>query len=105
MQIQLNEYTTQKLRDSLGERPGVFKLFTDTEGCGCNGVIVVQIINEPHLTDILVQTEPFTFYVDRQQESLFDDVMRLEADPNYPSFKLSSDSSLLGNNIRLKDVR
>lgn len=105
MYIQLNPLTTQKLKEGLGERSGFFKLFFDTEGCGCNGVIVIQIINEPHATDIEVQKEPFVFFVDRQQESLFDEQMRLEADENYPSFKLISDSGLLGSNIRLKDIR
>ncbi|WP_440962260.1 iron-sulfur cluster biosynthesis family protein [Paenibacillus nitricinens] len=105
MFIQLNSQTIEKLEKSLDERPGYFKLFFDTEGCGCNGVIVIQIISEPHHTDIEVQKEPFTFLVDRQQESLFDEQMRLEADENYPSFRLSSDSSLLGSNIRVKDIR
>lgn len=105
MFIQLNSQTIEKLEKSLGERSGYFKLFFDTEGCGCNGVIVIQVISVPHATDIEVQKEPFTFFVDRQQESLFDEQMRLEADENYPSFRLSSDSSLLGSNIRVKDIR
>lgn len=105
MFIQLNSQTIEQLEKSLGERSGYFKLFFDTEGCGCNGVIVIQIISEPLATDIEVQKEPFTFFVDRQQESLFDEQMRLEADENYPSFRLSSDSSLLGSNIRVKDIR
>lgn len=105
MNIQLNALTTEKLKENLGEQPGYFKLFFDTEGCGCNGVIVIQIISKPHATDIEVQKEPFVFFVDRQQESLFDEQMRLEADENYPSFKLSSDSNLLGNNIRVQDIR
>lgn len=61
MFIQLNSQTIEKLEKNLGERPGYFKLFFDTEGCGCNGVIVIQIISEPHPTDIEVQKEPFTF--------------------------------------------
>ncbi|WP_313636895.1 iron-sulfur cluster biosynthesis family protein [Paenibacillus sp. FSL K6-0276] len=105
MFIQLNPLTIEKLKENLGERPGYFKLFFDTEGCGCNGVIVIQIISEPYATDIEVQKEPFTFFVDRQQESLFDEQMRLEADEHYPSFRLSSDSSLLGSNIRVRDIR
>ncbi|WP_339315196.1 iron-sulfur cluster biosynthesis family protein [Paenibacillus sp. FSL R10-2734] len=105
MFIQLNTRTIERLKENLGERPGYFKLFFDTEGCGCNGVIVIQIISEPNTTDIAVQKEPFSFFVDRQQESLFDDLMRLEADENYPSFRLSSDSSLLGSNIRINDIR
>lgn len=105
MYIQLNTLTTDKLKESLGDRPGYFKLFVDTEDCGCNGVIVILIVNKPNITDIEVQSEPFSFWVDRQQESLFDEQMRLEADESYPSFKLISDSSQFGTNICVRDVR
>ncbi|MBT2288899.1 iron-sulfur cluster biosynthesis family protein [Paenibacillus albidus] len=105
MHIELDELTTRKLELNLAEKPGVFKLFVDTEGCGCNGVIVIRIVSRPDDTDIRIQTEPFTFYVDRQQESLFDEKMRLKADVDYPSFKLTSDSNLLGNHIRIQDLR
>lgn len=61
MHIELNALTVDKLKENLGERPGDFKLFFDTEGCGCNGVIVIQIISEPYATDIEVQKEPLHF--------------------------------------------
>ncbi|WP_338049218.1 iron-sulfur cluster biosynthesis family protein [Paenibacillus wynnii] len=68
-------------------------------------MIVILIVSEPLHTDIEIQQEPFVFLCDRQQESLFDEIMRLEADENYPSYKLTSDSSLFSNNIRIKDTR
>ena len=105
MIIKLNDLTTKRLEESFGDQPGYFKIFYDTEGCGCNGVIVILIVSEPLHTDIEIQKEPFVFLCDRQQESLFDEVMRLEADENYPSYKLTSDSSLFSNNISLKDTR
>lgn len=43
--------------------------------------------------------------VDRQQEILFDDVLRLFAHENYPTYRLSSDSMLYSNNVVLKDKR
>ncbi len=105
MHIQLDTLTTNRLHKSLAGQPGSFKLFYDTEDCGCNGVLVIQIITEPNATDIVFQQEPFTFLCDRQQESLFDEVMRLEAEENYPSYKLTSDSTLFGSNIRVRDTR
>lgn len=105
MQIQLDPLTTGRLEESLKGIPGSFKLFYDTEDCGCNGVLVLLIVSQPNATDIVFQHEPFVFLCDRQQESLFDEVMRLEADEQYPSYKLTSDSTLFGSNIRVRDTR
>ncbi|WP_341347568.1 iron-sulfur cluster biosynthesis family protein [Paenibacillus sp. FSL H3-0469] len=105
MQIELNAMTRERLEQSLAGKPGQFKMFYDTEDCGCNGVLVIQVVSEPSPTDIVFQTEPFTFLCDRQQEVLFDDVMRLEAEAGYPAYKLTSDSTLFGSNIRVQDAR
>jgi len=105
MNIEMNDITRDILKDSLGNRPGCFKLFIDTEDCGCNGVIVILIVEEPNRTDITFQTEPFTFLVDPQQKPQFEEKLRLQADENYPSFKLSSDSNIYSSNVRLRDVR
>jgi uncharacterized protein YqkB len=105
MHIQPDTLASARLQESLTGQPGYFKLFYDTEDCGCNGVLVIQIVKEPNATDIVFQQEPFNFICDRQQESLFDEVMRLEAEPGYPSYKLTSDSTLFGSNVRVKDVR
>ncbi|MNI67807.1 hypothetical protein D3C73_1234600 [compost metagenome] len=67
--------------------------------------MVIQIVSGPNATDIVFQHEPFTFLCDRQQEQQFDQVMRLEGDENYPSYKLTSDSTLFGSNIRVTDTR
>lgn len=105
MHIHLNPLTTERLQKSLGAEPGYLKLFYDTEGCGCNGMLAIQIVPEPSATDIQVPQEPFVFLLDAQQESLFDESMKLEAEVNYPSYKLTSDSSLFGSNIRVQDLR
>lgn len=105
MNIEFNMLTKERLQESLGDRPGYFKLFYDVEGCGCNGVLVLLIVKEPYDTDVKVQAEPFSFLVDGRQESLFDATMRLEADVNYPSFKLTSDSSFFSSNIKITDTR
>ncbi|WP_306431091.1 iron-sulfur cluster biosynthesis family protein [Paenibacillus sp. XY044] len=64
-----------------------------------------SILEQPLDTDIKITVKTFTFLVDRQQESLFDNVLKLEADRSYPSFKVTSDSSLYSSNVRIKDVR
>jgi len=105
MNLHLDLLSQQRLEEALAGEPGIFKLFYDTEDCGCNGVLVIQIVSEPRSTDLVIQSEPFPFVCDRQQESLFDHTMRLEADPNYPAFKLISDSNIFSTNIRLRDIR
>ena len=105
MNIQLNTLATDRLFRFLGDKPGHLKLFYDVEDCGCNGVLVIQIVDAPYPTDIAAQGEPFSFLVDAKQEPLFDDVMRLEADAEFPVFKLTSDSALFSSHIRIQDIR
>lgn len=105
MIIFIDSYTEEKLANSLAGRPGYFKLFYDTENCGCNGVLAIEILDQPLDTDIRISVKNFTFLVDKQQESLFDDALKLEADRSYPSFKVSSDSALYSTNVRIKDAR
>ncbi|MFC3747006.1 iron-sulfur cluster biosynthesis family protein [Paenibacillus sp. GCM10012306] len=105
MIILIDAYTEEKLTESLAGHPGFFKLFYDTENCGCNGVLAIDILEQPLDTDITVTVKNFTFLIDRQQESLFDNVLKLEADPTYPSFKVTSDSALYSTNVRIRDVR
>lgn len=103
--LELDSLTVERLDSALSGRPGMFKLFYDTEGCGCNGVIVIMVITTADATDREVQSEPYSFWVDRQQEQQFDSRMRLEADPDYPSFRLISDAGILSGNVRIQDVR
>ncbi|MCC3382199.1 iron-sulfur cluster biosynthesis family protein [Paenibacillus farraposensis] len=103
--LELNPLSVERLDSALSGRPGMFKLFYDTEGCGCNGVIVIMVITAADATDREVQSEPYSFWVDRQQEQQFDSRMRLEADPDYPSFRLISDAGILSGNVRIQDVR
>lgn len=100
MRIEMNAYTEQKLREKVGASPGFLKLFYDIQDCGCNGVLVIQIVDEPLAADIRIQEQPFPFVVDRQQRLLFDETMRVEADPSYPS-PLSRDSQ--GTDYSRKD--
>lgn len=105
MKIELNAVTEARLRELKGEQPSCYKLYYDTESCGCNGVLTLQLRTEPLDTDIIVQEQPFVFAVDRQQQQQFDRKMKIEADPAYPSFKVTGDSGLFSSNVRVQDVR
>lgn len=105
MRIEFNERTEQKLAQRLGEQPGSIKLFYDVQDCGCNGVLVLQIIGKPYATDLPVEANRFSFVVDAKQEAQFDPVMRLEADETFPTFKLTSDGGIFSSNIAVVDTR
>ncbi|GJM77596.1 iron-sulfur cluster biosynthesis family protein [Paenibacillus sp.] len=105
MRVDMTNLTKEKLQQSLGGRPGYFKLVGESEGCSAAGVYSLHLISEPLPTDIAFESGGFTFLVDRQQEILFDEVMRLLAHDHFPTFRLSSDSMLYSNNVVLKDKR
>lgn len=105
MRVDMTNLTKEKLQQSLGGRPGYFKLVGESEGCSAAGVYSLHLISEPLPTDIAFESGGFTFLVDRQQEILFDEVMRLLAHDHFPTFRLSSDSMLYSNNVVLKDNR
>ncbi|WP_040951830.1 iron-sulfur cluster biosynthesis family protein [Gorillibacterium massiliense] len=105
MRVHFNTFTRDKLQESLGSRPGFFKIYNDTEDCGCNGIMVVLIVGEPDPTDLPVESDEFTFIVDNRQSHLFDDVLKLEANTDYPDYRLTSDGTFYGSNIRVRDTR
>lgn len=105
MRVDMTNLTKEKLAQSLGGQPGYFKLVGESEGCSAAGVYSLHLVSEPLPTDIAFESGGFTFLVDRQQEILFDDVLRLYAHENYPTYRLSSDSMLYSNNVVLKDKR
>ena len=105
MLIQVTPLAEEKLRAKLGDQPGIFKLFYDTEGCGCDGINVLLIVNEASNEDISIEAGSLNFIVSRQQEIFYEEKMRLDAEAPFSSFKLDSDSQIYGKNIQVRDVR
>lgn len=103
--LRFDSIAEEKLRSLQVQSPAVFKLFYDTEDCGCNGVPAIAVIAQPLGTDLPIDGAPFSFVVDRQQASLFDGQMLLEANHPLPTFKLSSASGLFSSNVRINDLR
>jgi hypothetical protein len=54
---------------------------------------------------VVVQELPFKFVIDRQQQQQFDEIMTVEADPGYPSYKITGSTGLFSSNVRLQDLR
>ena len=75
--LELDSLSVERLASVLSGRPGMFKLFYDTEDCGCNGVLVILVVDAPNATDIAVQSNSYSFWIDRQHEQHFDIRMRL----------------------------
>ncbi|ASA22352.1 iron-sulfur cluster biosynthesis family protein [Paenibacillus donghaensis] len=105
MMIQVTPLAERKLQHLLGEKPGIFKLFYDTEGCGCDGINVLLIVNEAESYDLPLEAGKLPFIISSQQEIFYEEKLRLDADEHLPSFKLASDSQIYGNNIQLRDLR
>lgn len=105
MHIQITDLAAARLTESLNDRPGYFKVIYDMEGCGCNGIIAILIVDEPEALDVQIETNLVPFYVDPKQQLNLEQHMKLDTEPNYPSFKLSSDSGVLSSNVRVRDAR
>lgn len=105
MMIQVTPLAERKLKESLGDQPGFFKLFYDTEGCGCDGINVLLIVSEVEDGDSTIDAGSLPFIVSRQQEIFYEDQMRLDTEERFSSFKLDSDSQIYGKNILVKDMR
>ncbi|KQY94855.1 hypothetical protein ASD24_04755 [Paenibacillus sp. Root52] len=105
MHIQITDLAAARLTESLNDQPGYFKVFYDTEGCGCNGIIVILLIDEPAALDEQIETNLVPFYVDPKQQLNLEQQMKLDTEQNYASFTLSSDAGVLSSNVRVRDIR
>lgn len=105
MHMQITDLAAQRLTESLNDQPGYFKVFYDMEGCGCNGVVVLLIVDEPAALDEQIETNLVPFYVDPKHQLNLESSMKLDAQANYPAYTLSSDSGVISSNLRLRDAR
>lgn len=105
MHMQITDLAAKRLTASLNDQPGYFKVFYDMEGCGCNGVVVLLIVDELASLDEQIETNFVPFYVDPKHQLNLESSMKLDAQENYPAFTLSSDSGVISSNLRLRDAR
>lgn len=105
MHIKIDELAQRKLATALGDRSGYFKIFYDTEGCGCEGINVLLLVDTPLQTDLNVDSDKFHFIVDQQHKIFYNEQLFLEGDPEFPTFKLYSDDSGYGNRVPIRDLR
>lgn len=103
--IEITPLAQQRIQERLGEQPGVIRLIYDTEGCGCDGINRLLIQQERGKFDTSIDAPPFNFVVDQQHQIFYEQTLKLDADPNYPTFKLSSDSATYSTNVNIQDLR
>lgn len=105
IKLEVSPLAERRLQEKLGEQPGVIKLYYDTEGCGCDGVNTLLIQNEKGQFDLPINAGALSFVVDQQHQIFYEDALRLDAEENYPAFKLSGKSSTYSTNVQLRDMR
>ncbi|CAI6077269.1 hypothetical protein PAECIP112173_02472 [Paenibacillus sp. JJ-100] len=105
MIIQVSPQAEARLVEQLGDQPGLFKLFYDTDGCGCDGITVLLILNERDSDDVSIEAGSLPFVINKQQQIYFEPCLRLQSENNFPSFRLSSNSMIYGSNIKVHDLR
>ncbi|MNN12523.1 hypothetical protein D3C76_87580 [compost metagenome] len=105
IKIEITPLAEQRIQETLGDKPGVIKLIYDTEGCGCDGINRLLIQRESGKFDTPIDAPPFNFVVDQQHQIFYEANLRLDAEANYPVFKLSSDSSIYSTNVSIEDLR
>ncbi|MCL9662251.1 iron-sulfur cluster biosynthesis family protein [Paenibacillus hunanensis] len=106
MRIQVTELADRKLRDNLAGKEGMYKLLYDTgEGCGCDGIPVLLIVDRQDANDEVIETNSVAILIDRQHQTYFEALMSLDAEANYTSFKLRSDSMTYSSNVKIRDLR
>ncbi|MNP70298.1 hypothetical protein D3C76_1665160 [compost metagenome] len=68
-------------------------------------MIVILIVDKPNPFDVEITTNMTPFLVDPKQQFNLDASMKLDAEENYPAFKLTSDANIFSSNIRTRDMR
>ncbi|GIP25843.1 hypothetical protein J23TS9_09730 [Paenibacillus sp. J23TS9] len=107
MNIQISERAERFLRQKIGSKSSPVRLVFDSEGCGCgvNGIPALWILPAQDEHDIILHSNGVPFLINRIHAVYFEEHLYLDSEETYPSFRLSGDSQLYGQNIRLLDKR
>lgn len=105
MIIQVSPQAEQRLAQQLGDQPGFFKLFYDTDSCRSDGITVLLILNERDSDDESIDAGSLPFVINKQQQIYFESCLLLTPANRLHLFQLSSNSKSYGNNIKVVDLR
>lgn len=108
MQITFSEQAAKAAQDKLGtDRPGMFKLAYDNEGCGCSvsGVPTLWIVDKPEPGDFEVDGHPLTLWMDRKHEVFFEERMTVDYRSKDRCFVLKSSGQIYNAFMQVMDKR
>jgi len=105
--IQVTETAKKHIESLAGSESAIIRLAYDSEGCGCgvNGLPALWIVSANEADDVEIQSNHLHFIIHRLQAVFFEEHLYLDSEKNYPSFRLTGDGQLYGQNIRLVDKR
>jgi uncharacterized protein YqkB len=103
MEITITRAAAEKIAEKIAGREGFLKLKYDTEGCGCavNGVAALWFVPEVEDTDIAIETNSQTLYVEKSKMVFFDDQMMIDFSPSTHWFQLKSPQQILNGQLNL----
>jgi uncharacterized protein YqkB len=107
MNIQWTEEAVKEVQARFGADATVWKLVSDSEGCGCsvNGVATFWAIEAPFNGEVQAESNFFEVWYEKHHEVFFDDLMRVSYDTDHRAFKLVSDGQIYSNRLKLEDKR
>jgi uncharacterized protein YqkB len=107
MIIQWSEEAIQEVQARFGAEARVWKLVSDSEGCGCsvNGIATFWAIQSPDNGELQAESNFFEVWYEQRHEVYFDDLMRVTYQPERRAFKLASDGQIYSNSLKLEDKR
>lgn len=96
-----------EIKSRYGEDATLWKLVSDSEGCGCamNGVAAFWAIPSVQEGELKAQSNAFEVWYEKRHEVFFDERMSVTYQPEHRAFKLASDGQIYSNRLRLEDRR
>jgi len=103
VEIIITEAAAEKINTRTDGREGYLKLKYDTDGCGCavNGVVALWFVPELDDTDIAIETNDRTVYVEKSKIVFFDEQMKIDFSQSSNCFQLKSPQQMLNSHMSL----
>lgn len=102
MQLHCTDRATEEISAQLGPTDQL-KLAYEMEGCGCvmSGVAQLWIINNPSEFDQSTSGNPFSILYDTRHAVFFEEVLKLDYQPDQRAFVLKSDNQIYNTHITM----
>ena len=103
MEIIITEAAAKKINARTGGQEGYLKLKYDTDGCGCavNGVVALWVVPKLDDTDIAIETNDRTVYLEKSKIIFFDEQMKIDFSEVTNCFQLKSPQQMLNGHMSL----